>query len=149
VFCVDTQAKESSLQSVELRFSMGFDDVEREGQLMLDGVSLLERRDEEHRSILAWTTTIARESHQLDFQSQGWIVVMKSPTDPQGASVVRTCCRISRGIDNSGPESRPPRKLQNSILRSMGQRVKSRVEGVQQSLVDRAGPACSGTLIFI
>ncbi|KAG6613744.1 uncharacterized protein IUM83_18525 [Phytophthora cinnamomi] len=39
--------------------------------------------------------------------------------------------------------------LQNSILRSMGHRVKSRIESVQQSLVEKAGSPGSSGLIFI
>ncbi|KAG7376409.1 hypothetical protein PHYPSEUDO_013587 [Phytophthora pseudosyringae] len=151
------KTKENSLESVELRFSMKFEGLEQ-AQITLDGATLLQRRDEEYRTVLAWTTTILKESQELHFQSQGWIVVMKSPANPLAASVIRTCCRISAKQELAdiavpqrcgGHEAIASRKLQNSILRSMGQRVKNRVETVQQSLADRAGPPGSGTLIFV
>lgn len=148
---------ESTLESVELRFSMGFEGLEQ-AQNMLDGATLLQRRDEESRTVLAWTSSVAHESQNLRFQSQRWIVVMKSPSDPQTASVVRTCCRISSNDDvviatasqNFGRQQNiSSRKLENTILRSIGQRVKNRVESVQQNLVGRAGSQGSGALIFV
>ncbi|OWY97911.1 hypothetical protein PHMEG_00031443, partial [Phytophthora megakarya] len=148
------QTKETTLESVEFGFSIEFDDLEG-AQVALDGVTFLQRRDEEHRTILVWTSIIEQEPTQLRFQSQGWIVVMKSRTEPQTASVVRTCCRISVKSDDEhykalgGHDDSFSRKLQNAILRWMGQRVKCRVESVQQKLLERVGTPGSEALIFI
>lgn len=116
---------------MELKYSMGLEPSE----LSLNGATLLQRKDEDDRTVLAWTSMITHTHQQLRFQSEGWIVIMKSPTSPHAASSLRTCCRISASSD--GIHSSSSVKLQNSILRSMGHRVKSRVEGVQQSLVER------------
>ncbi|EGZ07641.1 hypothetical protein PHYSODRAFT_362259 [Phytophthora sojae] len=139
----DLKAKESSNESMELKYSMGLEPSE----LSLNGATLLQRKDEDDRTVLAWTSMITHTHQQLRFQSEGWIVIMKSPTSPHAASSLRTCCRISASSD--GIHSSSSVKLQNSILRSMGHRVKSRVEGVQQSLVERIGLPGSAGLIFI
>ncbi|GMF27947.1 unnamed protein product [Phytophthora lilii] len=145
------KTKETSQQSVVLKFSMRFESFEQ-NPVTLEGVTLLQRQDEAYRTVLAWTSILGCENQH--FQSQGWIVVMPSPTDPHTTSVVRTCCRISANDSGNGIASPVTKttlssKLQNSILRSMGQRVKNRVESMQQSLVDRAGSAQGGMLIFV
>ncbi|KAL4088258.1 hypothetical protein PRIC1_012682 [Phytophthora ramorum] len=152
------KTKESSLQSLELRFSMEFENLDQT-QIMLDGATLLQRRDEEHRTVLAWTSVVGHETERLHFRSQGWIVISRSPTDLHGASFVRTLCRIAVDDTNVSTMTSTERncdhknmlrnKLRNAILRSMGRRVKDRVEEVQQSLVSRTGTLGGGDLIFI
>ncbi|KAG2774010.1 hypothetical protein PC129_g15006 [Phytophthora cactorum] len=79
--------------SVEIGYSVNFNGPDASGAV--DGVTLMEKFDEDGHALLVWTSMMVESDGRPHFTSQGWISVKKLPSNPDGESVVRICSRLA------------------------------------------------------
>ncbi|RLN83837.1 hypothetical protein BBJ28_00017729 [Nothophytophthora sp. Chile5] len=150
--------KELTPRTVELGYTIGFDDTDE--FIHLNGVSVLEKSEDEDRDLLVWSSLVVQPSGRLRFRAQGWIMVARSPTNPLQASVLRTCCRLTAeraeaGVATSegglicGSQQTADGALRSSMIHDMSRRMKARIDEARQKLLERTGAADAASLIMI
>ncbi|KAG2821147.1 hypothetical protein PC118_g12023 [Phytophthora cactorum] len=66
--------------SVEIGYSVNFNGPDASGAV--DGVTLMEKFDEDGHALLVWTSMMVESDGRPHFTSQGWISVKKLPSNP-------------------------------------------------------------------
>jgi hypothetical protein len=127
---VDVQTKHLTEDAAEFGYSLKKDFGVRDMPEALDGVTLMEKRQEEGCATLLWTSMMVEHDGKPHFRSQGWISVTRLPSNPREETFIRSCSRIS-GRHFGAP-------FDVGTARNHLVVARSRMERVQQRIQDRA-----------
>ncbi|KAL4163092.1 hypothetical protein KRP22_015204 [Phytophthora ramorum] len=130
--CYTMKATQSTQSSAEFGYSVNFDP---NSSGALEGVTLMEKIDDDNRTVLVWTSMMTDPDGKPCFRSQGWISVMGLPCNPQTESVVRMCSRVSGkqfGVPCDSTE------VDFVVARKSQFLAKSRQERVQLRIIEHA-----------
>ncbi|KAE8975746.1 hypothetical protein PR003_g23612 [Phytophthora rubi] len=109
--------------------------------LHLDGVNIVRKYEEANQIILVGTTTWFLPTGGLQFEDHHWTIISPSPTDPQHASVVRSCYQLQvKQVDTTSVRPVDFVRVGNLVLDSIGKKLRNVLQLQQNVLLDNADP---------
>ncbi|EEY58849.1 uncharacterized protein PITG_11831 [Phytophthora infestans T30-4] len=132
--CYTIKVTKQTQSSAEWGYSVKFDSPNA-----VDGVTLMEKFDQNDHALLVWTSMMVEPEGKPFFTSQGWISVKKLASldqgNPDGESVVRMYSRLAGrnfGIQCDSDKVDIPVARKHQLM------AKSRQERVQLKILEQA-----------